>query len=197
MKQPCAKTIRTPAPWQIKARRLLVDKSPWLKVWEEEVALPNGLTIGDFLTEERREYASILALTDDNQVPLVQQYKHGLKEIIWALPAGYLDEPDEDPLLCAQRELAEETGFIAGTWHHLASPVLSSNRGTARCHLYLALAAQSNGGQHLDDTEAIRCQLFPLDEVQRMVLAGELPNISCVANFFAGLDRLRALGIVP
>ncbi len=195
MSEHCSDSSLELEPWQVKSHRLLVDKSPWLKVWEEEVVLPNGITIPDYITEERREYASVLALTADQRVPLVAQYKHGLQDVVWGCPAGYLDRPDEDPLQCVRRELAEETGFVAEEWHLLAAPVLNSNRGPARCYLYLALGAKHNGRQHLDDTEAIHYALYSLEEVRRMTLAGRLPNISGVANVFAGLDRLRELGV--
>ena len=100
-------------PWDTLASRPLLDRRPWLTVWEEDVRLPDGAMIHGYLRSRARDYAMIFALLADGTVPLVRQYKHGPGRPSYDLPAGYLDGPDEAPLAGAQRELHEETGLVA------------------------------------------------------------------------------------
>ena len=174
-------------PWQILASRPLLDRQPWLSVWEEDVQLPNGLTIDGYLRARGRDYAMIFALLEDGTAPLVRQYKQGVGRPMYDLPAGYLDAPDESPLVAAQRELLEETGLIAGRWESLGHLVIDTNRGDTQAHLYLALDAQPNGRQHLDPTEAIEVSYHRPDDLRRMVLNQEIDSLASVAGIMLAL----------
>ena len=78
--------------------------------------LPSGVVVEDYFVRESRGFCVVFALTPDENVLLVRQYKHGVGEIVTDLPAGVIDA-GETPETCAVRELAEETGFTgsAGT----------------------------------------------------------------------------------
>ncbi|HEY63454.1 MAG TPA: NUDIX hydrolase [Caldilineae bacterium] len=178
--------------WRTVRRDLLLDRRPWLILWEEDVVLPSGYRINGYLLAETRPYAMVFAVTEDGRVPLVRQYKHGLRRAAYDLPAGYLDE-GEDPLTCAQRELAEETGLHGGQWRHLGSPVIDSNRGATPAHLFLATGVTGDGTQHLDPTERIDVLLLPVEEVAAMARRGEINSLASVANIFMALDALSQL----
>ncbi len=181
-------------PWQTLASRPLLDRQPWLSVWEEDVRLPNGLTIDGYLRARGRDYAMIFALLEDGTTPLVRQYKQGVGRPMYDLPAGYLDTPDESPLVAAQRELLEETGLIAGRWQSLGLLVIDTNRGDTRAHFYLALDAQPNGRQHLDPTEAIEVSYHRPEELRRMVLNREIDSLASVAGIMLALDVMGTGG---
>ena len=181
-------------PWQILASRPLLDRQPWLSVWEEDVQLPNGLTIDGYLRARGRDYAMIFALLEDGTAPLVRQYKQGVGRPMYDLPAGYLDAPDESPLVAAQRELLEETGLIAGRWESLGHLVIDTNRGDTQAHLYLALDAQPNGRQRLDPTEAIEVSYHRPDDLRRMVLNQEIDSLASVAGIMLALAALGIRG---
>ena len=177
-------------PWKTLASRPLLDRQPWLTVWEEDVQLPNGLTIPSYLRACGRDYAMIFALLTDGIVPLVRQYKQGVSRPMYDLPAGYLDAPDESPLVAAQRELLEETGLTAGRWESLGHLVIDTNRGDTRAHIYLALGVQPNGHQHLDPTEALEVSYHRPDDLRRMVLNHEIDSLASVAGIMLALDAL-------
>lgn len=178
--------------WHTLASRPLVDRKPWLTVWEEDVELPNGQQIAGYLRTEMRDYAMVFALTAGGGVPLVRQYKHGVGADSLDLPAGYLDSPDEPPLAAAQRELHEETGLTADRWQALGSLVLDANRGPNRAHLFLAVDARRAGDPHLDPTEALEVSYHTPAELREMVLRGEINSIASVAGIMLALDRLNA-----
>ncbi len=189
-------TYQNPKHWRTLRRRLLLNRPPWMTLWEEDVQLPSGYRIEGYLVFEARPYAMVFALTEDGRVPLVYQYKHGLRRMAYDLPAGYLDA-EEDPLTCARRELQEETGLCGGEWHYLGSPVVDSNRGPTQAHLFLAVHVSGDGVQHLDPSEYIEVQLLPLADVIERARAGEINGLASVANIFLAVDALRRMGYMP
>lgn len=177
-------------PWQVLSSEVLVDRRPWLRVFEQTVRLANGHIIESYLLAEGRDFAMVFALTDDGHVPLVRQYKHGPRRAVYDLPAGYLDE-GEEPLACAQRELLEETGYAATDWQHLASTLLNTNRNADHAHLYFARGARQVSKPHVDETEDITVQLSTPDQLVAMVRSGEIDSLSTVACVMMAMDRLN------
>jgi ADP-ribose diphosphatase len=178
-------------PWRVLGARPLLERRPWLTVWEEDVELPNGVTIRGYLRMLARDYAMVFALLPEGTVPLVRQYKQGIAGLSYDLPAGYLDSPNEPPLDAAKRELREETGLIAETWQTLSHAVIDSNRGDTRAHLYLAFDVRPAGSQELDPSEALEVSFCTPDELRRMILTGEINSLASVAGIMTALDALR------
>lgn len=154
--------------------------------------LTNGRLIEKMIFEFDT-WATIMALTRQQEVILIRQYRHGVKDIIWEFPGGVV-EPHEDPLEGARRELLEETGYAAGSF--IQTGVLSPNpdNHSNHIHTFLALDAEKVSGQALDANEEI--QVFPtaLAEVIRMARAGELPQAMQVSALFLGLAHLGRAG---
>jgi ADP-ribose pyrophosphatase YjhB (NUDIX family) len=180
--------------WDGSERRLLLDRPPWLRVWEQDVTLPGGHRIDGYLLTEGRDYAMIFALTEDGQVPLVTQYKHGAGKSLFDLPAGYLDDADEPPLACAQRELLEETGFKCQRWRLLGSYVIDANRSRTRTHLFLATGGRRVSLPRLDATEDLTCSLHSLTEVMSMLQSGTIETLASAAGIMLAVEQLRIRG---
>jgi ADP-ribose pyrophosphatase len=183
----CALTTES---WTGSEAHLLLDRSPWLRVWEQEVSLPNGHRIESYILTEERDYAMVFAVTEDGRVPLVRQYKHGVRKAMLDLPAGYLDVADEAPLACAQRELLEETGYVCARWQILTSGVIDSIRGRTRAHLFLATGGRRVTAPHLDDSEDLVCTLHTPRELQTMVRRAAIESLASIAGIMLALDRL-------
>jgi len=177
--------------WKTLATRSLIQRPPWLSLWEEDVALPDGQIIRGYLRSQAREYAMVFALLADGKAPLVRQYKHGLGRPSLDLPAGYLDTPAEAPLVAAQRELHEETGLVADRWLSLGHLIIDTNRGDTRAHLYLALEARQEGVPHLDPTEVLEISYHTPEELQDMVFRGKIDSLASVAGIMLALNQLR------
>jgi ADP-ribose pyrophosphatase len=166
--------------WEIVDRRELLDARPWLRVWAEDVKLPDGRVINGFYHLDMPDYVGIVALTPDEQVVVQRQYKHGPRRVAVNLPAGYL-EPGEDPLAAARRELLEETGFAADEWRLLGSFVNDGNRGAGSGHFFLARGARQVAEPNADDLEEIELDLMRLDELARAALSGGVAVLSIAA----------------
>jgi ADP-ribose pyrophosphatase len=115
--------------------------------------------------------AAVVAVDGAGRVCLVRQYRHGVEDFLWEIPAGKLD-PGEAPQACAVRELAEETGVQARRWTSLGRFLPAPGIFTEVIHLYLARDL-SVGTPSPDADEELEIQWLPLDEAAGMVLRGE------------------------
>lgn len=142
---------------------------PWFTVRHESIGLPDGRCIPDYYVLEYPDWVNVIALTREGRFVMIDQYRHGLGETSYEIPAGVLDPTDASTLAGAQRELMEETGYGGGRWRLLT--VLSANPATHNnlTHCYLAEDVELLGAQHLDATEDLRVHLLTRDQVQELL----------------------------
>ncbi|NLJ33661.1 MAG: NUDIX hydrolase [Firmicutes bacterium] len=153
----------------------------------DEVEFPAGM-IGKREVVEHPGAVGIIALTEDNEVVLVKQFRQATGDNMWEIPAGKL-EPGEDPQGCAIRELKEETGFTARHWQKLTSFYTSPGFANEILHLYFARGLKA-GEQNLDPGEYINTSLLPLPQALSWVRRGQI----CDAKTIIGLLWLNAGG---
>lgn len=137
---------------------------------------------------------AVLALDEDDRALLIRQYRHPISSHEWEIPAGLLDVAGEDPLLAAQRELAEEADVVAEHWAVLVDYFSSPGGLNEALRIYLArgLTAVPDGERHERRGEEahILHRTAPLDEVVAGVLAGDLHNSTLVIGALAA-QRMR------
>lgn len=175
--------------WRVKNSRLIYDRPPWLTLWEQDVELPNGATIEGYIVAQARDVGLVFAITEDEQVILVEQYKHGIGEPEVDLPAGYLDDDDPSPLAGTQRELLEETGYVSDDWQPLGDVVMDPNRSPNRFYYFMARNARRVAEPHLDSTEEIAIHLVPLTELRAWPASRSL-SVATMAGVLLGLSAL-------
>ena len=115
--------------------------------------------------------AAVVAVDAAGRVCLVRQYRHGITDFLWEIPAGKLD-PGEAPQVCAVRELAEETGVSAKRWTSLGQFLPAPGIFTEVIHLYLARDLVV-GAAAPDADEELELQWLPIAAAIGMVLRGE------------------------
>jgi ADP-ribose pyrophosphatase len=115
--------------------------------------------------------AAVVAVDDAGRVCLVRQYRHGISDFLWEIPAGKLD-PGEPPDTCAIRELREETGVTARRWTSLGQYLPAPGIFTEVIHLYLARDLDL-GPPMPDADEELELQWLPMEECADKVLRGE------------------------
>jgi ADP-ribose pyrophosphatase len=157
-----------------------------IKVRVDTVSLPNGKQS----TREVVEHAgavAVVALDNDNNIIMVRQYRKPVEMVLMEIPAGTM-EMDEDPLLCAQRELAEETGYSAKHWEKVLS-YFSAPGFTDEClHLYLA-SGLTGGEIDLDDDEFVETVHLPLKEAWHMIFAGNIMDGKSIIGIQYAMSR--------
>jgi ADP-ribose pyrophosphatase len=106
----------------------------------------------------------VVPLLDDGRVVLERQYRYPIARVLTEFPAGKLDA-GEDPLVCGQRELLEETGYTAREWAHAGAMHLAVAYSTEIIHIYFARgltlgARQLDHGEFLDVITATTDEVF-------------------------------------
>jgi ADP-ribose diphosphatase len=180
--------------WEVLETHNLLDCSPWFTVRQESVRLEDGQTIvPNFYIIDALSYAMVFALTPDQQVVLVEQYKHAAGRRVFELPAGYVT-PGEAPLECAQRELLEETGMAAPEWKPLGTFIQDGNRGCGTCFAFLARGAKQVATPDSGDLQRQVVHLFDLPTLRDFWLSGGLSVVGSVAIIGLGLAALQEHG---
>ncbi len=132
---------------------------------------------------------AVVALDELDRVLLIRQYRHPVGMSLFETPAGLLDVPGEDPWHTAQRELAEEAGYRASTWHVLVDMMNSPGGSSEAIRVYLArdLVEIPGGREHTGEAEEDHLPRVwvPLAEARDLVLGGTLQNPTTVCGVLA------------
>lgn len=164
----------------------LVYEGSFLKVRRDLVRLPDG-------SETAREYfrhpgaVVIIPLLDDGKVLLERQYRYPNDRVFIELPAGKL-EHGEDPLLCAQRELREETGYSATDWRFICTIHNAIAYSDEHLDIFLARGLMS-GEQQLDSGEFLELMSVSPDELMGWVREGKITDVKTLIGAF-WLDKI-------
>jgi ADP-ribose pyrophosphatase len=181
--------------WDVLNSENLVSNR-WLTVRHDSCRTGKGQRTVDYYVVEKDDFAMAVALTTDDKLILVKQYKHGCGDIIRECPAGYLN-PEEDAIEGVRRELREETGYAASEALPLGVFFSSPSFLNNRAHLFLCTGARLEGPQQLDANEDIEVELLDFAEAMSQLAAGtlELDMASALAVSLAW-QRLSAEGAV-
>ncbi|MEI2414654.1 NUDIX hydrolase [Orrella sp. JC864] len=156
----------------------LVLDGRFLKVWRDQVRLPDG-------RQADREYVVhpgavvVIPLLDDGRVLVERQYRYPVGQVMTEFPAGKLD-PGEDPLACGRRELLEETGYRAAQWARAGIMHLAIAYSTEIIHIYFARGLQP-GAQQLDDGEFLEVQAVEVAELEAACRQGQVTDAKTLA----------------
>ncbi|HEU5486979.1 MAG TPA: NUDIX hydrolase [Microlunatus sp.] len=182
-----ADLVDEPVAWPVTAERVLGTGS-FTSLLQDDVTAPDGATLQrEFLRHPGA--VGIIALDADHRVGLVRQYRHPVRHRLLEPPAGLLDVDGEEYLLAAQRELAEEVGLAADTWHVLVD--LFTTPGIIGEGLRVFLArdlhpVDAPDGFVKEGEEAeLELSWAALDDLVDAVLAGDLHNPTMVSGVLA------------
>jgi ADP-ribose pyrophosphatase len=167
-----------------------------IAVAEEELLLPDGRVVGREMVIHPGA-VGIVAITSEGCVVLVEQYRNPIKRTLLEIPAGKLSG-GEDPLQCAQRELAEETGYTGRTWTRLGSYYTTPGFTDERFHMFLALDLEAGvAAPEGHEEELMHIHEPPFDEAVADALACRLEDGKTLAGLLLAephVRRLRAAG---
>ncbi len=176
-------------PWQIVSSRDIYE-NPWISVKEDQVINPSG-NPGIYGTVHFKNKAiGIIPIDDEGNTYLVGQYRYPLDEYSWEIPMGG-GAIEIDILDSAQRELKEETGFLAKKWTNIAR-IHTSNSVTDEEGFVFLAEELIEGETEFEDTEDLRIKKVSLKEAVRMVMDQEITDSISVAGILK-VARLREI----
>lgn len=141
-----------------------VFKSSFITLLQEKLEKPDGTIVPEYYSIKRRDVVYVVALTNKSEAVLVYQYKNGVKDLIWELPAGFVED-GEKPVETAARELLEETGFKGETADYLGAFTAAAGSSGNQNHFYLVRNAKKVAEQSLDEHEEIEVKLFNFQDL--------------------------------
>jgi len=154
----------------------------------ENYTLVNGVTSEmDFI--QHPGAAAMVPMLNNQEVVLIKQYRHAIREFVWEIPAGTLDA-GESPLNCARRELIEETGYSADEWHQLGTITPLPGCSDERIHIFLASDLEIVE-QQLDPDEMLNVHPIKFNNALQMILRGEINDGKTISGLFLASNWLK------
>jgi 8-oxo-dGTP pyrophosphatase MutT (NUDIX family) len=168
-------------PWRVTHSRITYE-DPWLKVRSDRCVARTGRVIEPFHVLEYPAWVSVVALTAEGEVVLVREYRHGAGQVVVGLPGGVVDASEAGPETTARRELAEETGYAAGSVVALGTHYVNPANQTNLTSSFLALDCRLAGSPSLDPNEEIEVVREDFVQFLRRFWAGEVVPQASHAN---------------
>ncbi len=169
-------------PWQIASSEPVADCRIF-KLRKDVVVNPRTGQPHDMFVVEHPNWVNVIPLTPDEQVVMVEQWRHGTRSVHLETPGGLMDK-GETPEQCARRELLEETGCEASEVLRLATvhpnPAIQNNLQ----YYVLAMGCHSVAAPALDHAEDIAVRLVPLADVPDMIRAGKITHGIVIGGFY-------------
>lgn len=177
--------MSTHNPWKRLSSKT-VYQNAWITVREDQVIRPDGLE-GIYGVVMTRLATGVIAMTPEQEVYLVGQYRYTTEEYSWEIVEGGA-EPGETALAAAQRELLEETGLTAAHWTPLGGELhLTNCHSDERGHLFLATGL-TEGIASPEGTEELQVKKVPLADALAMVDDGTIRDAISIMALLT-LDR--------
>jgi ADP-ribose pyrophosphatase len=175
--------------WNVLSSKEVFDATPWLRVIEERVELPNGDVVEDYYQIQMADSSVVIATTPEDKIVMIEMYRHGPRAMTLLFPAGGISV-GEEPVDAAKRELLEETGYTADGWRKFASFPGHTNQGAGRVHMYRAHNAVRVADEASGDLETITTVEMSREELTAAIKRGEMLSLGATAAaalFLAGI----------
>ena len=133
--------------------------------------------------------SAVVAIDEDNRIIMEKQFRYALNDYLLEIPAGKL-YAGEDPLVCAKRELEEETGIIASEWISLGTIATSPGFCNEVIHLYVAKGL-SKGEVHWDEDEYVEVERYTLDELLQRIKEETIKDSKTLSALLLAMPYLK------
>jgi len=167
----------------------------WLKARKDKCERPDGKIVSPYYVMEYPEWVAAFALTKDEKVILVNQYRHAIGEECIELPGGCVDKTDKDHEAAVRREFLEETGYRFDTAAYLGRTSANPSTNSNLLHMFLLTGGEKVQEQQLDANEEIQILTVSLSEFRQMLQANTFIQSMHVTTIFFALQKLGKLRI--
>lgn len=177
--------------WELIASKYLV-RADWATLRVDTCRMPDGTLIPDYYVLEYPEWVNAVAITDDDQVILVRQYRHAVGEEVLEIPGGCV-EKGESAEEAIKRELLEETGYEFDQIEFISELYANPATATNKTYGYLATGGRKIAEQNLDSGEDLIIEFVSLDKLKELVLDnkfGQALHTSCIFYALCKLGKM-------
>ncbi|TMI86097.1 MAG: NUDIX hydrolase [Bacteroidetes bacterium] len=168
-------------------------KDLWFTVRKDRCETPDGKIIDPYYVYEFPTWVTALALTEENQVILVKQYRHAIGDISLEIPGGCVDDTDKSFEDAIARELLEETGYSFQKFIYLGKISPNPSTNTNWMHMFLATGGKKTHEQKLDHNENIEVELCSIDELKNFLKTNRIIQAMHVTCIMYALQKLGEL----
>jgi ADP-ribose pyrophosphatase len=170
--------------WKLLSSHYL-HKGPWATLRSDRCEMPGGHIVKDYYVLEYNNWVNAVAITDDNKILMVSQYRHAAGIVSLEIPGGVIDD-GELPEQALRRELLEETGYQFDDFELLCTVYGNPSTANNQTYCYLAKGGKKVQDQHLDEQEELIVHTFTIDEVKQFLLENKIAQaLHCTGLFYA------------
>jgi 8-oxo-dGTP pyrophosphatase MutT (NUDIX family) len=177
--------------WDKLSTRYVV-REKWATLRVDTCKLQDGVIKDDYYVLEYPNWVNAVAITKENKMILVRQYRHAADIISLEIPGGVIDG-DEDPADAVKRELLEETGYSFDSIELIATLYPNPATSTNKTFTYLLTGGVKTHEQSLDEHEFLAVEEYSIEEVKELVLNNKIDQALHSAGIFYGLEKLGNL----
>jgi len=174
--------------WETLSSEYII-KAPWATMRRDACKMPDGRIVDDYYVLEYPDWANAVAITEDNEVLLVKQYRHAADVVLLEIPGGVIDA-GEDPKTAMKRELLEETGYQFDDIEYISAIYPNPSTGNNKCHAFLAKGGKLVQEQKLDAHEEIIVEKVSIPELKQLLAANKFGQALHVSTLFYALIKL-------
>ncbi|MBB2145562.1 NUDIX domain-containing protein [Pedobacter sp. LMG 31464] len=174
--------------WQKIASKYLV-RERWATLRVDTCKLQNGSIKDDYYVLEYPNWVNAIALTKENKIILVRQYRFAADIISLEIPGGVIDD-GEEPETAIVRELQEETGYSFESCELIATLYPNPATSTNKTFTYLLKGGVKTHEQHLDEHEILNVEEYTIEEVKQLLKENKIDQALHVAGLYYGLMHL-------
>ncbi|SRR5579883_635803 len=171
--------------WKTTSKHVIA-KSPFLSLEEHHRKEEGTDREGDFFIIHAPDWVNVIALTENDDIVLIEQFRQGSEKVELEIPSGIIDS-DESPADAALRELTEETGYERTSNSEFRkigevtpNPAFIRNK----CHTYLITNVRLSGKTQFDEHENIRVRIEPRRNIEDLIRSGEIEHALIITAFY-------------
>ncbi|HTH82716.1 MAG TPA: NUDIX hydrolase [Mucilaginibacter sp.] len=162
-----------------------IHKGPWATMRVDKCEMPDGRIVDEYYVLEYPNWVNAVAITEDNRVLMVTQYRHAANIVSLEIPGGVIDG-DEKPEDAMRRELLEETGYQFDTMEPLCTIYANPSTANNHTYCYLARGGKKVQEQSLDEHEELVVEEYTIAEIKQLLADNKIAQaLHCTSLFYA------------
>jgi ADP-ribose pyrophosphatase len=170
--------------WKICSSEYL-HKGPWATLRSDKCEMPDGRIVEQYYVLEYSNWVNAVAITEDNKILMVRQYRHAAAIVSLEIPGGVIDG-DESPEHAMRRELLEETGYQFDSMELLCTVYANPSTANNHTYCYLAKGGKKVQEQSLDEHEELVVEEYTIDQVKLLLAENKIAQaLHCTGLYYA------------